>query len=241
MVTKENKGIFVSASALRDFVICNYRTYFRLFEPGEAVQSKEMLMGSITHKVIEKAWKNLDVALNLGHTLCIKENLDLPSQQAVEHFIHTFFERFKVMLRDDDAIEKRFKVKLKDDVYLVGVFDRVSKETIIDWKTNANPPKKIDNDIQFIIYDYAYELLYGRRPAGLYLAALKDGSLVKYRESPEHHMALISDVIPNFVETIKKKNFIKTGLFTGACYRCPYKIPCLGERNVMVFNPPIEE
>lgn len=238
VASKRDNGIYVSASALQDFIICNYRTYFRLFEVGEAVPSKEMMMGTITHKVLEKAWKNLDVALNLGKSLCVKENLDLSAQQAVEHFIHIFFERFKIMLRDDDAIEKRFKVRLKDDVYLVGVFDRVSKETIIDWKTNSNPPKKIDNNIQFILYDYAYELLYGKRPAGVYLAALKDGSLVRYKESPEHHIALFQDIIPEFVETVRKKSFIKTGLFTGACYRCPYKIPCLGEQNGMVrFSP----
>lgn len=235
------KGIFISASALQDYVICNYRSYFRLFEPGEAVQSKEMLMGTITHKVLEKAWKNIDVALSLGKTLCVKENLDLASQQAVEHFIHTFFERFKIMVRDDDSVEKRFKVKLHDDVFLVGVFDRISNGTIIDWKTNANPPKRIDNSIQFILYNMAYEMLYSKQCEGLYLAALKDGSLVRYKESAEHYLALTQDIIPNFVDSVRKKNFIKNGLFTGACYRCPYKIPCLGEKNVMVYPPSVEE
>lgn len=237
-MAKTDKGIFVSASALQDYVACNYRTYFRIFEPGEAIPSKEMLMGSITHKVLEKAWKNKDIALNLAKTLCIKENLDAQSFQAVEHFVHTFFERFSIMIRDDDSIEKRFKVKLYDDVYLVGVFDRISRGTIIDWKTSANPPKRIDNNIQFIIYDYAYELLHGKRPEGVYLAALKDGSLVRYKESPEHHITLISDIIPRFVSDIRKKEFTKTGLFTGACFRCPYKIPCLGSeaKNELVHS-----
>lgn len=240
MASKE-KGIFVSASALQDYVTCSYRTYFRIFEPGEAVPSKEMKMGTITHKVLEKAWKNKEVALNLASVLCTKENLDAQSFQAVEHFINTFFERFSIMVRDDDNIEKRFKVKLYDDVYLVGVFDRVSRGTVIDWKTNANPPKRIDNNIQFILYDLAYNLLYNKQCEGLYLAALKDGSLVRYKESAEHQETLRRDIIPRFVSDIRKKEFAKTGLFTGACYRCPYKIPCLGEKENVVYKSSFEE
>jgi hypothetical protein len=230
-MAKNEKGIFVSASALRDYVDCNYRTYFRIFEPGEAVPSKEMKMGIVAHKVLEKAWKSKDVALGLVKTLCIKENLDQQSSQAVEHFINIFFERFSIMVRDDDSIEKRFKVKLYDDVYLVGVFDRVSMGTVIDWKTNANPPKRIDNNVQFILYNLAYNLLYNKPCEGLYLAALKDGSLVRYKESKEHSETLINHVIPRFVSDVRNKEFTKTGLFTGACYRCPYKIPCLGVKE----------
>lgn len=224
----KEKGIFVSYSALSDFVTCNQRAYYRVFEPGEAIQNKEMKIGSITHKVLEKAWQNIDVALNLGKSLCEKENLDAVAKQSVEHFIHTFFERFTLLVANDDSIEKRFKIKLYDDVFLVGVFDRITRGTIIDWKTNANPPKKIDNSIQFILYDLAYNLLYGKKAEGLYLAALKDGSLVRYTESNTHCKALIEQIIPDFVEAVKYKKFTKTGLFTGACYRCPYKIQCLG-------------
>src|SRR5689334_2866062 len=239
----KEKGIFVSASALNDFVICNQRTYFRVFEPGEAVPNKEMMMGTITHKVLEKAWQNKEVALSLANSLCTKEGLDAIGRQSVEHFVHTYFEKFSVMVRNDDSVEKRFKVKLYDDVYLVGVFDRVTNGTIIDWKTNANPPKKIDNSIQFILYDLAYSLLYNKSPEGVYLAALKDGSLVRYKESPPHKNSLVTQVIPAFVDAIRYKKFSKTGLFTGACYRCPYKIQCLGSevKSVMVSEPPIEE
>lgn len=239
MASKE-KGIFVSQSALQDYITCNYKAYFRLFEPGEAIPSKEMLMGTITHKVIEKAWRDKDVALGMAKQLCKKNDMDAVASQSVEHFIHTFFERFRIMVADDDSIEKRFRVKLYDDVYLVGVFDRVSRGMVIDWKTNANPPKKIDNSIQFILYNLAYNMIYGKPSEGLYLAALKDGSLVRYNESKEHSDTLINQIIPNFVRDVRNKEFTKTGLFTGACYRCPYKIACLGDKNV-VHIPPIEE
>lgn len=220
--------IHVSASSLADYISCSNKVHFRVFETGEAVPTREMLMGTITHKVLEKAWQDKDVALNLADTLCKKEGIDAIGKESVNHFVHTYFDHFRFLVANDDKVEKRFKVKLYDDVFLVGVFDRVTNDIIIDWKTNAKPPKNIDNNVQFILYDWAYKLLYDRRPSGLYLAALKDGTLVKYKESKQHADVLINNIVPEFVEAVRTRTFVKTGLFNGACYRCQYKIPCLG-------------
>jgi hypothetical protein len=239
----KEKGIFVSASAIKDYISCSQKVYYRIFEPELKVSNREMIMGEIVHTAIEKAWKNKDVALNLASSLCTKREVDAVGIQSVEHFINTFFERFTPLLNLDDQVEKFFKVKMYDDVYLVGKFDRISKGTIIDWKTNANPPKKIDNDPQFIIYHLAYSLIYQKEPEGIYFASLKDGSLIRYKESKEHSETLIEKIIPQFVSDVRKKEFTKTGLFTGACYRCPYKIPCLGSeaKNELVHKPLDEE
>ena len=221
--------IHVSASALTDFIACQQKIYFRIFEKGEAVPTREMLMGTITHKVLEKHWDNWERATDYGIELCKRYKLDKVAENSVTHFIITYFNNFSPMVTKDDKIEKKFKVKLVgDDVYLVGVFDRITRGTIIDWKTSANPPKRIDNNVQFIIYDLAYKLLYKRPPEGLYLAALSDGSLVRYSESKDHADALITQIIPDYIESIRKKSFIKTGLFNGSCYRCPFKVACLG-------------
>lgn len=230
MVTKD-KGIFVSYSAIRDYLSCGQKVYYRIFEPELKVSNREMIIGDITHKVIEKAWQNLDVALGLGKSLCEKENVDAVGRQSVEHFIHTFFENFVPLLTKEDKIEKFFKVKLYDDVYLVGKFDRISRNLIFDWKTNATPPKSIDNDPQFILYNLAYSMIYEKPPEGIYFGKLKDGGLIRYNESKDHSETLIEKIIPEFVETVRKKSFIKTGLFTGQCYRCPYKATCLGDKN----------
>lgn len=234
-------AIHVSASSLNDFISCQQKTYYRLFEAGEAVPSREMIMGTIAHKVLEKHWDDKDKAFKLARQLSKQESLDPISTNTVESFVGTYFDRFAVMVREGDKIEKRFKVKLHDDVYLVGVFDRVSLGTIIDWKTNANPPKRIDNSVQFILYDLAYSLIYGKKAEGLYLAALKDGSLVRYTESRQHANVLTTQLIPQFVEAVRSKTFVKNGLFNGACYRCPFKIPCLGENNGLVRGNFTEE
>lgn len=234
-------SIHVSYSSLNDFISCQQKTYFRIFEPGEGIQSKEMLMGSIAHKALEKFWNSRNEALKLAKQLCEQNKLDQTGNNSVEHFVNTYFEKFYIMVREGDKIEKRFKIKLYDDVYLVGVFDRISLGTVIDWKTNANPAKKLDNSVQFILYDLAYNLIYGKQSEGLYQAALSDGSLVRYSESKQHSETLIQKIIPQFVETVRNKSFMKTGLFNGACYRCPHKITCLGDKHELVRGNTIEE
>lgn len=237
----KDKGIFVSASAVKDYISCSQKVYYRIFEPELKVSNREMIIGDVVHKTIEKAWKNLDVALNLGQTLGKNANVDLVGLQSIEHFIHTFFERFIPLLTDEDKVEKFFKVKMQDDVYLVGKFDRITRGLVIDWKTDSNVPKNISNYPQFIIYDLAYKLIYNKPAEGIYFASLKSGDLIRYNESKEHTKTLLEDIIPNYIETIRKKEFIKQGLFTGQCYRCPFKIPCLGEKNELVSESVIEE
>jgi hypothetical protein len=112
---------------------------------------------------------------------------------------------------------------------------------VFDWKTNATVPKYIGNDPQFIIYDKAYELVYGKKADGIYFASLKSGGLIRYTESKEHSDALINHIIPNYIEDVRKKNFIKQGLFNGSCYRCPFKIPCLGEKSSELVSTSIIE
>jgi CRISPR/Cas system-associated exonuclease Cas4 (RecB family) len=235
-------SIFVSASSLADYISCSQKIYYRVFETGESQPTREMLMGTIAHKVLEKEWKDFDLAKVLIDKLCVQNNLDELARGSITHFIGTYFDIFRSMVRDDDKIEKRFKVKLYDDVYLVGVFDRISKDIVIDWKTNAKPAKNINNNVQFILYDLAFNLIYGKKADGLYMAALKDGSLVRYNESKEHAAVLVNDVIPEFVETVRNKSFVKTGLFNGSCYRCQYKVACLGgDKDVMVYTNSVEE
>lgn len=235
-------AIHISASALKDYVTCSQKVYYRIFETGEAVPSREMLMGTITHKVLEKEWSSDGAAFTLIDELCKKYNLDYTSRNSIQHFVGTYFDKFRIMVTDEDKIEKRFKVKLYDDVYLVGVFDRITRGTVIDWKTTAKPPKKIDQDIQFILYDLAYNLIYNKPCEGLYLAALSNGSLVRYSESKLHVDTLMNGLVPEFVETIRKKSFKREGLFNGACYRCPYKQICLGgENRELVHTNPVEE
>jgi hypothetical protein len=232
-------SVFISASSLLDFISCEQKAYYRIFEKGEAIPTPEMLLGSITHKVLEKAWDDKDKAIALAQVLCKESPLSASVEQQCISFVDIYFDKFKFLLSPTDKIEQRFKVKYPlEDVYLVGVFDRITGGKVFDWKTNARPPKRISGNIQFILYDIAYRLIYGKESEGIYMASLKDGSMVRYTKSKDHYDALVNQVVPDFVRAVRTKSFIKTGLFTGACFRCQNKASCLnnGDTNVMDYT-----
>jgi len=231
-------AIYVSASSLKDFIKCSKKVYYRIFEPSLAVQSEASTLGIIAHKILEQSWDDKERAVSLASKMCLQENLGDHAINSIETYVHTYFEKFSKLLKPSDLIEHRFKVKLDTDVFLVGVFDRVSAGNVYDWKTTTKTPTRIDNDIQFNIYNMAYKMLFNSPPTGLYLASLREGRLVRYVESKQHIDTLRNGIIPEFVETIRKKEFIKSGLFSNQCYYCPYKTDCLskGEEDVVVHT-----
>lgn len=234
-------AVYVSATSLASFIKCEQMAYFRLFAKGEPPPpNREQKLGIITHKILQKSWNDKDNAIKLIASMSKKEELDAVGVQSLHHFINTYFERFYILTKETDESEKRFKVKLEKDIYLVGVFDRVGR-IVIDWKTNASPAKRVDNDIQFILYDLAYRKLYNKEPYGVYMAALKDGSLVKYNQNSLYINALMEEVIPKFVDVVKSRSFYRNGIFNGSCYRCNFKEPCLGVQNVVVHPTTFEE
>lgn len=222
-------AIFVSASAIKDYLSCQTKAYYRIYQPKVSVPTKEMIMGRIAHKVIEKMWNDEEGALIFCKELCAREKMDSLSTNLAIGFVRTFFDSFTGYINSDDKIEQKFKIPLQTDVFLVGVFDRISNENIFDWKTNSVTPKRLDNDPQFIIYNYAYESIYGKKPASSYLASVRDGSLVRYRESSIYTDEMINKIIPDYISTIRKNIFTKDGLFKGSCFRCPYKSDCIKE------------
>lgn len=235
-------AIYVSASSLNDFISCSQKVNYRLFGKEKEVPSKEARIGSITHKVIEQKWNDLNQALELANTLSRQEGLDSLSNNMIESFVHTYFENFKQHLSEKDLIEHKFKIKIDKDVFLVGVMDRVSNGNVFDWKTSKTTPTRLDNNVQFIIYNMAYNRVFNSSPAGLYLASLREGKMVRYVESKLHTDILLNNIIPDFINTVRKKDFIKTGVFNGSCYYCPYRKSCLseGEEDVMVHTKFIE-
>lgn len=221
--------IFISASAIKDYISCQTKSYYRIYKPKLAIENREMIMGKIAHKAIEKHWKSVDDATEFAESECKRYKFDKLTENTVLHFVLTFFNDFRGYVLDDDKIEQKFKLSLHSDVFLVGVFDRVCNGNVFDWKTNSVTPKRLESDPQFILYNFAYEQLYGSKPASIYLASLRDGSLVRYKESNLYRKELFEKIIPDYISTIRKNSFTKGGMFSGACYRCSYKSDCLKE------------
>lgn len=228
-------AINISASLVKDYLRCSNQARYRLEEPDKATPTVYMTIGNIVHSAIEKHWDNKEKALKYPYNHSFNSAMIQRDLNSIEHYINTFFDHFVQHLSKDDVIEKFFKLKLENGVYLVGKFDRISDGILYDWKTSSTVPSNINDDPQFIIYDYAFNRIYGTHPASNFFASLSTGKLVPYSFDKLYFNELFNKVFPNLINDIRNGNYKRDGIFRkGTCFKCIYKNDCLKrESNVM--------
>lgn len=215
--------ISLSMSSIKDYLDCEKRYFFRLTEPEQAVSNIYMVRGSIIHKTIEDFGTDYEGGLeylNVAKNTYFLNDKELSTLKSLWSDFHT---HFSTLVSDDDEKEVFFKVPF-NKANIVGKIDRVLKGgVIIDWKTGYNPPQNIDNDIQFILYNESYKQLYGEYPAGVYLASIPTGKLIKYEKKDVYVKELYDRILPEMLDKIKKNRLNYTGLFKyGVCKKCSF-------------------
>lgn len=220
--------ILLSASSIADYIKCPQKVLYRRTKPFPEVKSKEMIIGSIAHLAIEKGWNSKERAYSIVQSGCKQEGLSKADRVNLEFMIDLYFLNFSGLVGADDLIEYNFKIPLYDDVFIVGKMDRVSRGNLLDWKT-GRVYYKLGSDPQCIIYNWAFKKQFEKAPSSLCLAFLATGELVPYREDSMCTEELFNSVIPNMIKTIKNSSYYRLGMFNHSCFRCPYKIGCLGK------------
>jgi len=235
-------SIFISASMLEDFISCNRKVYYRINHPELAIKNKEMVIGDIVHKAIEKYSNDEEACYEYSEKeLSTRLPKDYSSIKFSKDCLQSFFHVFREQLHDNDKIEVRFKLPHGKDVFIVGKMDRISNGNVFDWKTARRPLSNLSGNIQFILYNWAYKELYGKEPYGVYYAALTNGALVRYKHDEVAEKVLFSEVIPDALEVIRRGDYIHNGIFRKACYRCSYSETCLKELYDVLDNPALVE
>ena len=220
--------VYLSASSIADFVRCPQMVFYRINKPFPTSLTRESIMGEVVHKVVEKAWNDRSKATQLFAQLC-RENRATQSEVTNYGFaLDLFFLNFASQLTTEDTIEYSFKVPLYDDVFIVGKMDRISKGRIYDWKT-GNVSKNTSSNVQCIIYEYAYEALFKKKPDEVLIASLKDGQIYPYMRNEFYRKELFEGVIPAMIQSLRNNNFSRMGVFSNSCARCYYKSGCLKE------------
>jgi len=205
---------------------------YRIKKPFPVVQTKEMILGSAVHSVFEKGWKDRDTALQVMKEEIEKYKMTKADANNLAFYTDIFFLNFRHMLYDDDQIEYSFKIPLHDNVFLVGKMDRISRGNIFDWKSGGKLPKSLSNDVQCMIYDFAYRSIFEKEPSSVCLVGLGEARLVPFVKNELFYRELFTKIIPRMVKTIKNESYEKLGMFNHSCFRCQYKNGCLGKAEV---------
>lgn len=229
-------SIYLSASSISDFIKCPQKVLYRRTKPFPEKKSKEMIIGIIAHSAVQRGWESRELAYSIVREGAEKEGLSKSDVTNLEFLMDVFFLNFKDRLTNKDKIEYNFKIPLYDDVFIVGKMDRISNGNIYDWKTGSRIPGKLGNDVQCIIYNYAYNRIFSKEPAGICVASLSTGELVPYMEDNLYTDELFDNIIPRMIKTIKTESYERLGMFNHSCFRCTYKLGCLGGTENYVLD-----
>lgn len=224
-------SIYLSASSIADFIQCSQKVLYRRTKPFPELKSKDMILGSILHSALEKGWNNRERAYSIIRSEAKAEGLLKSDVVNLEFKVDLFFLNFAHLVGPDDLIEYNFKLALYDDVFIVGKMDRISGGNVLDWKS-GKVSSRLGGDVQCIIYDYAFRNIFGKTPNSICLASLSTGDLVPYVEDKLCVREVFDNAIPNMIRTIKNNTYWRMGLFNHACFRCPFKVGCLGSGGV---------
>lgn len=227
--------IYLSASLIKDVLQCSKKAYWRTNYPEDSHQTPEQEFGSILHSCIEKNWDKpiKDMVESLPDVDVINEN-----KAFAYTCLRNFSDNFRQYCRPEDKMEERFYLPIKDNYALVGKLDRLNSQTglVLDWKTSRTVPMRIDGDIQFIIYDWAFEKLYGSRANLVGFASLKTGNLVKYVRNRLYMDELFSILIPKVIRILETNSYAREGIYSlpvgrysNTCKHCSFKKICLGD------------
>ena len=162
------KKLYISQSAIKDFLACKKRYYYRLNFKNESIPTKEMFLGTLVHKILENV-KYSDSLLETNVEIDILKrhnNLSDTEADVLYQSIRGFYDSFYHLITPDDKKEVMFSIPYEKNVFLVGKFDRITpNHMVIDWKSGKYVPLTLKNDIQSILYHYAYKHLYNVEPS----------------------------------------------------------------------------
>ena len=211
--------INISASLVKDYLACSKKVSFRRSGEGIAVQTPDMLVGNIVHKLIEDGVDDYEKYIEAT-------NLDRSKKQKAKICMSNYHLNYRMLTSPTDDVEKFFKYPFSRGVNIVGKFDRVLLDgVIIDWKS-GNPPTSIDTDIQFLMYYEAYKHIHGKEPNSVFGIFLLKNKMLKYNHNSFFKKVVYDDIIPNIVQSIKSGKFYREGIFKNICHNCAYKDYC---------------
>lgn len=228
--------IYLSASSIKDFLSCSYKYKYRRYNKTEAKETVHMKVGTIVHSLLEKGDDtSLERLIDLGKGLAKNEELEDKEVRKIEHCLRNFYKSYREILSDRDQIETFFKIPYNSDITILGKLDRIlEKSIVIDWKT-GKLPINLSSDPQFIIYDWAFEKLYGYRASNILAVSLENDSTKYYSRVDKYFNLLMDEIVPHIHRRITSKDFQREGRFLWrTCNNCSFLDYCnyeLASRN----------
>lgn len=228
-----------SATAIKDYLECEQRFWYRVHMPEKAKVSVHVVFGRIMHDAVEKFGRIIHDDYSSALEWSLKEwdreyigtfaDVAPKPPKSFSKQLKNYFEKIKPLLPspENHEVEKFFRLPWEDGVQIVGKIDLAVDGCVYDWKTGRKEPSKYDiQSIQFYIYEWAYEQIYDERPKVFY-GHLEGGKLipVPMKDTLREQLPY---VINRCTHSVNLKPFRNTGYQCGNCF---YRDTCFAEMD----------
>ncbi|MDD2731243.1 MAG: PD-(D/E)XK nuclease family protein [Candidatus Portnoybacteria bacterium] len=237
-----------SYTMLHSYMTCEYSYYLRYIERVPIKESSASVFGTAVHRTIKIGYDN-DLPRDEWAKIFRKEWMALTSNKDIVfssegEYLKKFKDGADMVTNYYDKFVKRHKppqmtefffgrdkaVKIGEHI-IIGVFDQIdAKDRVIDYKSGVKPTKnKLDLDLQFTIYSYAYRQLFGKEEGGLilrHLGTMKDLTTTR----TEDDFRLLEEEVDKVAKRLKGKLFIRS--LDRGCDNCYFFEHCLGKERI---------
>jgi CRISPR/Cas system-associated exonuclease Cas4 (RecB family) len=227
--------IHLSASLIKDLLVCPQRAYYRVHNSDQSIQTREMAAGSVVHEVLEKKWSSEPEAFIFAAELIRKYNIK-SGEDKIYRNIQNFFDLFPFTFNETDKVETYFKIPYQNsqDIFMTGKMDRIHEGTVLDWKTGERPPDNVNHDIQFIMYYLAYTSMNGKPPEDVLYVSLPMKKIYAFKPEEPILTEFVNEILPYAVSQLTNKVVHpRTGLYGyKTCQYCSFNNFCFEELNL---------
>jgi hypothetical protein len=229
----------LSASKIKTFSSCPRKFMYEYIERQEKVKHPAAVMGTAVHKAIDtvyKAWRSdlaapdpREVYWNVWADEILK-NAGMQTDQKLLMDGLSIVEKYDFSKAVPKDTEVEFRLPFPNSIEPIcemhGFIDQMFDWGLKDMKTSKRKPMQfaLNNDLQFIIYRWAFKELTGDSPSDVFWFHLRTQEDIAFDLSKDK-----TDFAARVVERILESN--ETGVYDRcigeSCVFCSYRAVCL--------------
>ncbi len=231
--------ITLSASKMKTFATCPKKYWYEYVQRSDKKKHPAAVLGTAVHRTIERLhteeYPKEDSVVLLAEEYQ-KESLaaDVPMDSKLFSDGIKMVDLYDIMKWQPKETEKLFELAFPNQAHplcnIIGYFDQIYDEGFADLKTNKIKPMRgvLDNNLQFIIYTWAFKEIYGYDPSMRIWNHLRTGEDFKADTlgKVDRAQRVIERILDAEITGIYDPNVDDM-----VCRICSYRLPCLGRED----------
>lgn len=237
----------ISYTSLHALMTCEYSYYLRYIKRVPIKESSASVFGTAVHRAIKIGYDN-NLSRDAWAGVFKREWVALTAKKDIVYYgdndylkklkkgaemITDYYDTFVKDHQPPQMLEFFFgrdKMVKVGSHTIIGVFDQVdADDNVVDYKTGkVTTQSKLDLDLQFTVYSYAYRQLFGKEEHGLTLRQLNTMKDLTTLRS-EKDFGVFVEEVNKVSKRLKGKLFVRN--LDRDCENCYFLEECLGKRK----------